>query len=84
MNSFVILAKNTKVFGGHHFRVSFTKASFNIGRVSPDGVSRMNRMGSPAVMAGELMVMDAPISILTRHAFSLSVLRPVDFHGRVF
>jgi hypothetical protein len=38
MNTSVILATKTQVVSGHCFKVSFTKAFFKMGMVSPDNV----------------------------------------------
>jgi hypothetical protein len=76
--------RTTKFLVGASPGPILTKASFKIGRISPAGVCRLNRVGSPPVLADLSMVMDAPISMVTGHAFLLSFLRPVECHGRVF
>jgi hypothetical protein len=38
MNTLVILATNTQAVSGHRLKVSFTKAFFKMGIVSPDTV----------------------------------------------
>lgn len=74
INSFVMLATNTRV-GGRHSRISFMKAYFKMGRVFPDAVCKAHCVGSlsRAIQwdSGQAMVEGAPVSMVTRYAFSL-------------
>jgi hypothetical protein len=60
----VISATNTQVS-----RVTVTKAFFKPWKVSLDAVCR-HVLGSPAVMSSLVIVVDAQVLVVTRHAFS--------------
>jgi hypothetical protein len=75
MSSSVISATNTQISSGRRPRVSVTKASFRIGRVSPDAVCRAHLVdgslwGSPAAMSGLMTVTAAPVSMVTEQGLS--------------
>jgi hypothetical protein len=74
LNSSMIFATNTQVASGRRTTVICTKASFKIGRDSPDVIYKSycvsgSLSGSRAVMSGLAIVTGAPVSTVTRHAF---------------
>jgi hypothetical protein len=75
VDSSVILVMNIQVVSVCCHRVNVIEASFKIGRVSPDNICRMSFVGgslsgSPDVMSDLAVVMDVPVSVITRYAFS--------------
>jgi hypothetical protein len=84
-----LLATNNQVVSGHCSRATFTELSFKMGVISHQINCRAHCMGgpisgSPAVISGLAVDMDAPVMMITRYTFSLIRLSACRLSWRLF